>query len=206
MRNCAKKMQTTQVQLALQLLQQLASVTLGMGAWLAVAAAETAHHHHLHAGMAAKQLGQGAHEHGKAPVRFQAATGIGNHRGPGFQHQTAGQHDRLYRQLAQRLQIESLRQHPDVVAHVGWKGIPLELRRAEGQVAVGQGRQGDEILTSHRLQRSIGGDTAVRIEAVTEQERLAIELRVGPQSGPGPDISQVQRLAPAAVGNHHIGL
>ena len=92
------------------------------------------------------------------------------------------------------------------MAQVGRKGVPLEGRRAQGQIAIGQSCQGHKILASHRLQIPIGGDAPIGIESITQQDRLGVELRVGPQPGTGPDVSQVESFSPATVGNHHIGL
>ena len=96
--------------------------------------------------------------------------------------------------------------HGDALAEGLWKRIGLKPRRADARVPLLEMQHVVEVFQADAQRLGLGGRAReFRVEIEMRIAREVIQLAIKPQPRLGPDIAQEERLAPAGMGEDHVG-
>ena len=186
------------------LLQVLAPGARGQAG--AVAHVIAADQHHLHVRAGGQQRRQSAHHDMEAAIRLEVAHHVG--------HQPVGRRDgeQADGQIlcmgggigAAQIEPGALGQQPDAAA--GPFGVSGELP-PRGRLAVLVQRQGQQVDDVHGADAGVLGgiDREFRVVADILAVRRVVELEIAEDRCCGPDIGQVEQLAPAVMADDDVG-
>lgn len=140
----------------------------------------------------------------EAPIGLQVACHIGDNRLAGLEHSPVGQRQGGVRVGAEQVGVDALMDDLDLVPIGRRMQAVLPVRWGDALVAVFQVEQvqrvaaADARVVVHR-RRKLG------VEAHIRTLRVVVVLAEVDQPGVGKGIFGIERLAPAGVGDYHVG-
>jgi len=185
--------------------QQLAPTALRRAG--AVADAVATDHDDADVGARPQQVGYCAHHDMETAIGLQVAGDVGDEFVGGIDVQPGDRGDlRPQRRVrAADIEVDALRHQRDGGLRPGGIGFELETRRRLAMAAIGERQQVDRILGADA--GVVGGiGRELRVEADIVAGDVVVELVVSQQRSRGPNVAQVQQLAPAVMADDDLRL